>query len=175
MGFLSRFFYTLWYFHHPPWDSGIVPPEVVEFIHENPPGRALELGCGTGTSTLALAAAGWRVTGVDFVPGAIALAKRKARNKSLAVDFRIGNVTRLHNTLVSTPYDLILDIGCFHGLSPSDKRIYLDQLPDLLVTGGTWLMYGFINEAKIPGSGSPHRYRINKILFSPGKASGWSG
>ena len=32
-----------------PWDSGITPPEIHEVLKELPPGKALDLGCGTGT------------------------------------------------------------------------------------------------------------------------------
>ena len=41
-------------------------------------GRALDLGCGTGTNSIYLAQHGWETTGVDFVPRAIGIAKRKA-------------------------------------------------------------------------------------------------
>ncbi|MFI2646419.1 class I SAM-dependent methyltransferase [Micromonospora fulviviridis] len=41
------------------------------------PSRVLDLGCGTGRLTLALAAAGHRVTGVDPEPGSLAAARAK--------------------------------------------------------------------------------------------------
>ncbi|MFG2108645.1 class I SAM-dependent methyltransferase [Micromonospora chersina] len=41
------------------------------------PSRVLDLGCGTGRLTLALAAAGHRVTGVDPDPGSLAAARAK--------------------------------------------------------------------------------------------------
>ncbi|MEW6615857.1 MAG: methyltransferase domain-containing protein [Thermodesulfobacteriota bacterium] len=51
-----------------PWDTNITPPEVMEFIQKTSPGRALDLGCGTGTNGITLARHGWKVTGVDFAP-----------------------------------------------------------------------------------------------------------
>jgi hypothetical protein len=48
---------------------------------------------------------------------------------------------------------LVLDIGCFHGLSPSGKTCYLNQLDRLLAPGGTWLIYGFIKPDDSPGLG----------------------
>jgi SAM-dependent methyltransferase len=153
MNFLRRVGFQLWYMRRPPWDSGIVPPEVEGLIRDTPPGRALDLGCGSGTSSLALAGAGWQVTGVDFVPRAIAIAKRKAKNKRLAVDFLVSDVTHLPYSLLSTLYDLVLDIGCFHGLSPSGKLAYLEQLPRLLAPRGRWMLYGFFKPEGTAGPG----------------------
>jgi SAM-dependent methyltransferase len=148
-----RLTFNLWYLRRPPWDSGIVPSEVEDFIRDNPPGRALDLGCGTGTSSLALARFGWTVTGVDFARGAIRGAKKKARLADLGVDFHSADVTSLPDSLFTIPYDLVLDIGCFHGLSPSGKTAYLNQLERLLAPGGTWLLYGFFKpeESPVPG------------------------
>jgi len=148
-----RLTFNLWYLRRPPWDSGIVAPEVEDFIRTHLAGRALDLGCGTGTSSLALASAGWRVTGVDFVPRAIRIAKQKAKRQNLKVDFRVGDVTGLHYSLFSILYDLVLDIGCFHGLSAEQKQKYLDNLEALLAPAGTWLLYGFFKPSESPAPG----------------------
>ncbi|MDI6770955.1 MAG: class I SAM-dependent methyltransferase, partial [Anaerolineales bacterium] len=116
MNLLKRLIFNLWYLRSAPWDSGIVPPELVDFIQTRPAGRALDLGCGTGTSSLALAQAGWRVSGVDFAPRAIRIAKRKlalskvegTKNVNARVDFFVADVTHLPHSLFSTPYDLVL-------------------------------------------------------------------
>jgi ubiquinone/menaquinone biosynthesis C-methylase UbiE len=151
MSFLRRLEFDLWYLRRPPWDSGIIPPEVVEIIITHQPGRALDLGCGTGTSSLALAHAGWTVTGVDFIPRAIKIAKQKANKAGLVVDFRVANVVRLPP--FPSPFSLLLDIGCFHGLSTADKSAYLNQLNLLLAPEGTWMMYGFFKPDESPGPG----------------------
>jgi len=153
MNALRRLTFTLWYLRRPPWDSGIVPPEVEAFIRENPPGRALDLGCGTGTSSQALARAGWTVTGVDFIKRAIRIAKRKALAENLSIDFHVADVTHLPGPLFTVPYDLVLDVGCFHGLSPDGKAAYLNQSDHLLASGGTWLLYGFFRPDESPGPG----------------------
>ena len=84
----------------------------MELIKNNPPGRALDLGCGTGTNVITLAKHGWKATGIDFVPRAIKKAKTKAREENLQIDFRVGDVTHLDD--FTEPFDLILDIGCYH-------------------------------------------------------------
>lgn len=152
LNLLRRLSFNLWYLRRPPWDSGIVPPEVEDYLTTHHPGRALDLGCGTGTSTLALAQAGWQVTGVDFAPRAIAIARRKLRLAKVPGDLRVDDVTRLHD--ISGPFDLVLDIGCFHGLSKGSRAVYLDNLDRLLAPGGYWLMYGFFKSAPdAPGPG----------------------
>jgi cyclopropane fatty-acyl-phospholipid synthase-like methyltransferase len=153
MDFFHHLRFDLRYLGHPTWDSGIVPPEVQAFIQGNPAGRALDLGCGTGTSSVALAHAGWDVTGVDFVRRAIRIAKQIKRADNLSINFMVADVTHLPAFLLNYRYDLVLDIGCFHGLSPKGKTGYLRQLECLLATGGTWLMYGFINEEAKSGLG----------------------
>ena len=98
-----------------PWDTGVTPQEVVEEASAMEPGRALDLGCGTGTNVLWLAQHGWTAVGVDRSPIAIESARRRADWTSGAM-FVEGDVTRLAELQVDGPFDLILDIGCFHGL-----------------------------------------------------------
>ena len=146
-----RLFYNFLYLGKPPWDTGVSPPELMAFIKTHPPGRALDLGCGTGTNAVTLAVHGWQVTGVDFVGSAIRLARRKARQAGQSVDFRQGNVARLAG--VPGPFDLILDIGCFHGLSEQEKAAYVDNLERLLAPDGAFLIYAFFSTPSNTWSG----------------------
>jgi SAM-dependent methyltransferase len=155
---LRRLAYSLWYYFRPPWDTGITPPEVVEAI-EGPnalsPGRALDLGCGTGTNSLYLARHGWHVVGVDFAITAIHKARRKAREAGLVVDFYAADVTRLD--FLQSPFDLALDIGCFHILDSESRIRYRDQLRRLLRPGARFMFYAF----------GPHQGRFGEMGISP--------
>jgi SAM-dependent methyltransferase len=148
MGFLRRLTFSLWYYFNPPWDSGISPPELLEFLDAHEPGRAIDLGCGTGTNLVTLAEMGWQVTGVDFAPRAIRIAERKAKRAGVQVDLRVGDVTRLEG--IHGPFDFALDLGCFHGLGDR-KAEYLSRLDRILAPSGYWLMYGFFNTGSGPG------------------------
>lgn len=149
---LHKLFFSFWYlFRRPPWDTGVTPPEVQAFIKTHPPGRALDLGCGTGTNAITLAQHGWQVTGVDFAPPAIQAGKQKARRAGVQVDLRVGDVTRLEN--LSGEFDLILDIGCFHNLSPEGKAGYAARLPELLRPQGVYLLYAFFKDPQTGGTG----------------------
>lgn len=137
-----RLFFELSYlFRRSPWDTGESPPELLEFLESHPPGRALDLGCGTGTNVLTLAERGWQVTGIDFSCQAICRARRKARRAGLRVDLHQGDASDLSR--LSPPFDLALDIGCYHGLSPAQQSRYAEGLARLLRPGGTFLLYGF--------------------------------
>ena len=140
---LRRLQFDLLYFGSPPWDSGITPPEVFEFIQTHPAGRALDIGCGTGTNVITLAKAGWQVTGFDFASRAIQIAKRKIKQANVQAELFTDDATRMKN--VSGQFDLVLDIGCFHGIP--NKVDYLTQLDRVLTPGGFWLMYGFLAQA----------------------------
>ena len=140
---LRRLIFNLWYFRKPPWDSGISPPELIQFIQTHPAGNAIDLGCGTGTNIITLAQSGWQVTGVDFASRAIRIAKDKLKRKNLKADLHVGDVTKLDH--INKTFDLALDIGCFHGLNQTGKLNYLTQLDRILSPNGFWLMYGFFN------------------------------
>lgn len=139
---LRRLLFQYWYFGQPKWDTGISPPELLDFIDKNKPARAIDIGCGTGTNVITLAQAGWQVTGVDFAPRAIQLAKQKLKSSRAHADLRVSDATNLSE--IVGPYELALDIGCFHSIQKGGKAKYLKQLDRILVPNGFWLMYGFL-------------------------------
>jgi cyclopropane fatty-acyl-phospholipid synthase-like methyltransferase len=139
---INRLFFSLWYLRRPPWDTGVSPPELMDYIKSHPVGKALDLGCGTGTNVITLAKSGWQVVGVDFVRRAINLAKKNAKQYDVQVDLRVEDVTRLES--VCGKFDLVLDIGCFHSLPPSTRQSYILKIDQLLADGGTFLLYLFL-------------------------------
>jgi len=141
MNLWRKLFFSIYYLRKPPWDTGLTPPEVEEFVQNNPPGRALDLGCGTGTNVIYLAQHGWQAIGVDFVEKAIRLARRKAHQAGVEAKFFFDDVTRLSE--IGGQFELVLDIGCFHSLSERAKRVYVANLSRLIVPHGIFLLYGF--------------------------------
>lgn len=144
---LRRLNFNLWYFlGNPPWDSGISPPELFDFLENHPAGRAIDIGCGTGTNVITLASHGWQVTGIDFALRAIQIARRKTQKAGVKANLSVGDATNLRG--IDGPFDLALDLGCFHGVAHRDA--YLDELARVLAPGGFWLMYGFFQPASNP-------------------------
>jgi cyclopropane fatty-acyl-phospholipid synthase-like methyltransferase len=158
-----RLFFELRYLiGRAPWDTGITPPEVVEFLDRTPPGRALDIGCGTGTNAVAMARRGWSVTGLDFSGRALRAARARAAAAGLTVDFLQGDASDLRG--VTGRFEYILDIGCFHALPPDGQRRYARRVAELAGPGTTYMLYTFLSD---DGADSlPSRASLER-LFAP--------
>jgi 2-polyprenyl-3-methyl-5-hydroxy-6-metoxy-1,4-benzoquinol methylase len=142
-----------------PWDTNVTPPEVMEFLASAEPGRALDLGCGTGTNAITLARHGWQVTAVDFAPRAIRTAQSKASRAGLEIDFRVGDVSDLSE--LTGPYDYALDIGCLQALSSQGQEGYAAGLVRLVRPAGHYMLYAWL----------PRSWRGKMLGLSPEQVS----
>jgi 2-polyprenyl-3-methyl-5-hydroxy-6-metoxy-1,4-benzoquinol methylase len=139
----SRFVFKWRYFRgQTPWDTQVTPPEVMEFIRKTSPGKALDLGCGTGTNAITLASHGWKATGIDFVPKAIRTARRKAAKAGLDIDFYVADVAKLD--MLTDSFDYALDIGCLFTLAEESRIKYAETLAGLLKPGACFMLYAWL-------------------------------
>jgi len=166
MSILRYLFFFLSSFRKASWDTGISPPELHDFIATHSPGRALDLGCGTGTNVITLAQAGWDACGVDFIQRSIQKARKKSHLENIPghTHFSCDSVARL--TEVTGTFDLILDIGCYQGLSHADRIAYLNHIRRLLSNNGEFMLYGMVSqkEGKL-GLTARDMDSFNKDLF----------
>ena len=98
-----------------PWEKRPVPAiweQVLAGPHPLPPGRALDVGCGSGRDAVYLAKRGWQVTAVDLVDAAIARARQRAAQEGVDVEWIIGDVTNLSALALKPGYTLVYDFGC---------------------------------------------------------------
>ena len=139
---MRRILFSVWYWvpGRRRWDTGVSPPELERFVASHPPGRALDLGCGTGTNVVYLARHGWEAVGVDFAGRAIEKARRRARDAGVTGTLLVGDVTRL---AVAGPFDLALDLGCLHSIPVGGRAGYAAGLARAVRSGGTFLLYAF--------------------------------
>jgi peptidoglycan/xylan/chitin deacetylase (PgdA/CDA1 family)/SAM-dependent methyltransferase len=111
--------------------------------------RVLDFGCGTGASTAALArlVPGAAVVGVELDADLVAVAHARRRLQGLT------NATFLHSpSALDVPdgigrFDAVCLSGVYEHLLPSERRVLLPKLWDLVVEGG----YLFVHE-------TPHRW-----------------
>jgi SAM-dependent methyltransferase len=138
----DAFFYQLAYRRRKPrWDTGKPRPELQDLVGTG--GHALDLGCGTGTDAIYLAQHGWQVVGVDFVPEAIATANERARSAgATAATFVVGDVTRLREVGVSGLFDLVIDIGCYHGIPAGRRDAYVMEVAAVTRPGADFYLAG---------------------------------
>ncbi|HZC92952.1 MAG TPA: class I SAM-dependent methyltransferase [Mycobacterium sp.] len=140
---LFRVFYAIGF---TPWDGhpqSVALRELIEGTDTLPPGSALDVGCGTGDSSIFLAQHGWQVTGVDFTPKALDTARSKARAADAAVNFVHADVTHLRQAGINGPFQVIVDNGCFHGMSDGDRDLYVQEISAAAAPGARLLMIAF--------------------------------
>jgi SAM-dependent methyltransferase len=107
------------------------------------PGRALDVGCGSGRDAVYLTQRGWQVTAVDFVDEALAKARQRAAEAGVDVRWVKGDVGRLGELGLEPGYALLYDFGCIHGLPDDGRRGAAAALTQLAAPGATLLVGAF--------------------------------
>ncbi len=105
-------------------------------------GEALDLGCGVGAKSIALAQKGFRVTGVDISPTAISYAQEKAEKTGVKVKFIASDATDL-SFLANETFDFVLDWACFHCIPKTKRKKYIDEIADHTKRRGKFLLRCF--------------------------------
>ena len=110
------------------------------------PGRALELGCGSGGNAVWLAVRGWKVTAVDFSAVAIEKAKQRADDRQVEVEFIVSDAAayRPHGL-----YDLITTF--YIQLWPEQRAQMLSNAVEALAPGGILLFVSHDQSSPPPG------------------------
>ena len=139
---MKRFYEITYRYFRAPWDVG-EREELVSLVESGriQPGRAIDLGCGTGANAIYLAQNGFEVTGVDFAEAAIEKARARAKEAGRQVNFRVDDLTNLRN--VSGTFDFLLDYGVLDDLRPHQREAYLRNMLRLTHPGSYYLLWGF--------------------------------
>ena len=152
----------------PPWDVGRPQPAFAELVRagELSSGRVLDVGCGTGENALYLAGNAFSVTGVDLTSLAIAVARAKAAERKLKVDFQIGNALSLDFN--DGIFNNVIDSGLFHTFPDNDRSSYAREVARVLASRGKYFMLCF-SEKEPTDWGGPRRVTKKEIesTFSP--------
>lgn len=82
---------------------------LVDTAHKLPPGRALDLACGTGRHAIFLAQNGWQVTAVDNSAVGIEIARTRARELGVEITFLAADLETGEFAIEPGAYDLICD------------------------------------------------------------------
>ena len=122
-----------------PPNETIVRQALVDAVKVKPR-RILDLGCGTGSTTLMLKQAfpQAEVIGLDLSPYMLVRAEDKARNAGLDIIWRHGNAEK--TGLSNATFDLVTASLLFHETTDAVSLAILQESFRLLVTGGQVLI-----------------------------------
>jgi len=95
----------------------------------------LEIGCGTGSSTVALAEQGAKVTAVDVDADSLEVARDRCRVYGLNVNFLQANATEVYQLLKGQHFDFIIFFACLEHMTNDERLIALKDTWDMLGRG----------------------------------------
>jgi SAM-dependent methyltransferase len=104
-------------------------------------GRVLDVACGAGLQSIALAELGYQVAGIDISPGMIADAKRNAERRGVTIDWVLGDWHDLSRTF-GEPFDAVICWGnsLSHVADADDLADVLGEMASVTAANGICLV-----------------------------------
>ena len=131
-----------------PWDIGMPQPAVVRLAAEGRfIGAVLDAGCGTGENALHVASLGLPVLGVDVAETALAIAREKASDRGIAVEFAVADAFQLER--LGRKFETVLDCGLFHTFNSNERPGYVASLASVTKPDGTLYVFCFSDEGRV--------------------------
>lgn len=131
--------------------------------------RALDLGTGTGSLALGFAARGLAATGIDIAPELLDVARRRATDRGLPVEFVAGRAEATGQP--DSSFDLVSAGQCWWWF---DSDAAITEAKRVLVPGGRLLICNF-SYLTLPGNVAD-RTEALILHYNPGwPKAGWRG
>ena len=131
----------------PPWNIGEPQPELAALVAAGKfRSDVLDAGCGFAELSLALAAQGYTVVGVDLTPTAVAAATKAAQERGLTTaSFVQADITSFggHDGRFST----VVDSTLFHSLPVEGRDGYLSSIHRAAAPGASLFVLVFAKGA----------------------------
>ena len=104
-----------------PWDIGRPQPAIVRLASEGGfAGAVLDAGCGTGENALHVASLGLRVLGFDVAETALAIAREKAHQRGVEVEFVAADAFQLER--LGRRFETVVAADCSTPSTPKSDR-----------------------------------------------------
>lgn len=98
--------------------------------------RILEIGCGTGSSSVAIAEQGAKVTGIDIDEGALSVAKDRCKIYGVNAEFKLLNTVQIKDTFGTNAFDSIIFFACLEHMTIEERLTSLRDAWEMLPTEG---------------------------------------
>jgi cyclopropane fatty-acyl-phospholipid synthase-like methyltransferase len=128
----------------------------------------LDAGCGTGENALHVASLGLSVLGVDVAETALAIARAKADDRGIEVEFALADVFELQR--LGRKFETVLDCGLFHTFDGGERPGYVASLGSVMERDGTLYVLCFRDDG--PDTG-PHPVSQEELGAAFNRSSGW--
>jgi SAM-dependent methyltransferase len=132
-------------------------------------GAVLDAGCGTGENALHVAALGLSVLGVDVAETALAIARAKAVDRGIEVEFAAADALRLER--LGRRFDTVLDCGLFHTFDGDERPGYVASLASVTEHDGTLYVLCFRDDGPETG---PHPVSEEELRSAFHPSKGWN-
>ena len=159
------------YHHGPaPWDIGERQPAIARLASEGGFAReVLDAGCGTGENALHIASLGLSVLGIDVAETALAIAREKASQRGIEVEFAAADALRLER--LGRRFETVLDCGLFHTFDSNERPGYVASLASVTKHDGTLYVLCFSDDGPDIG---PHPVSEHELGAAFNPSAGWN-
>ncbi len=107
--------------------------------------QILEIGCGTGASTVALAEQGGAVTGIDIDENALGIARKRLALYGLNSSIQNTNAVTIKENYGNQNWDIVIFFASLEHMTPEERKKSLKEAYALLKVGGHLCILGSPN------------------------------
>jgi ubiquinone/menaquinone biosynthesis C-methylase UbiE len=131
--------------------------------------RVLEIGCGTGALTSAMASRGARITAIDIAPAMLEVAKQRITTIGLLdeVDLQLMDASLIGERFEPASFDLVVSSLAFSEMPPQTRAYVLRACVQVLAPGGK---LAIVDEVR-------PKNRLSRLIYSairiPLRAATW--
>jgi len=152
-----------------PWDIGHPQPAIVRLASRAAfTGPVLDAGCGTGENALHVASLGFSVLGVDVAETALAIARKKAKDRNIDAKFLLADAFQLAR--LGGTFETVMECGLFHTFDADERPRYVASLSSVTDPGATLYVLCFSDAA--PDT-VPHPVSQNDLRAAFNQTTGW--
>lgn len=151
-----------------PWNIETPPAHLVDLVESGTitPCDAVDLGCGAGNYVVWFASKGFRMTGLDLSPEAIALARQNAAEKGVTPHLAVRDMTGVVEDFDGA-FDFAYDWEVLHHVFPEYREQYVQNVHRMLRPGGKYFSVCFSEDepASFGGEGKYRKTPLGTTLY----------